>query len=71
MAANFIAKLFKLPSLPSSSSSSSILMLTGRWALDYDSTVQEKKVYWANMDNCGCCNVVEDNEYEYMLPYVT
>ena len=66
MAAKLMAKLFKLPSVPSSSS-----MLTGRWALDYEGTVQEKKVYWANMDNCGCCNVVEDNEYEYMLPYIT
>jgi hypothetical protein len=32
-------------------------MLSGRWALDYDSGVQGRKVYWANMDNCGCCHV--------------
>ena len=66
--AKFITKIFKFK-LPSFVSflKSSILMLTGRWALDY----QEKKVYWANMDNCGCCNVIEDKEYEYMLPYVT
>jgi hypothetical protein len=29
----------------------------GRWNLDYDQTIQNRKVYWANMDNCGCCDV--------------
>jgi hypothetical protein len=52
--------------------------LSGRWALDYDGIVQGRKVYWANMDNCGCCNVDakiikkkdETEDDEYILPYI-
>lgn len=29
--------------------------MTGRWNLDYDHARQNRKVYWANMDHCGCC----------------
>jgi len=39
-------------------------VMVGRWNLDYDNTVQNRKVYWANMDNCGCCDdkiVVTEN----------
>jgi hypothetical protein len=57
-------------------------MLSGRWELDYDSRVQGIKVYWANMDNCGCChldiivdmkkiqkkNETEDDD-DFILPY--
>jgi hypothetical protein len=32
--------------------------MTGRWNLDYDNTIQNRKVYWANMDHCGCCDTV-------------
>ena len=54
----------------------------GRWNLDYDNTIQNKKVYWANMDNCGCCDrkIVtvkvtfthsdQTDSDEYILPYV-
>ena len=54
-------------------------LIVGRWNLEYDNTVQNRKVYWANMDNCGCCDqkiVTEkvthnDNDSdEYILPYV-
>ena len=92
--AKFLTELFRLPSLPSSSSwffkkmllsssssSSSSFensILSGRWALDYDGTIQGRKVYWANMDNCGCCNVDakiikkkdETEDDEYILPYI-
>jgi hypothetical protein len=30
--------------------------MIGRWNLDYDNTIQTRKVYWANMDHCGCCD---------------
>jgi hypothetical protein len=87
--AKFLTELFRLP--PSSStffkktllfsSSSSLLqnnILSGRWALDYDGTVQGRKVYWANMDNCGCCHgdakIIkkkdETEDDEYILPYI-
>jgi hypothetical protein len=58
--ANFLTKLFRLPFKKTFSLSSSFenSTLSGRWALDYDGTIQERKVYWANMDNCGCCNDV-------------
>jgi hypothetical protein len=54
-------------------------IMTGRWNLEYDNTIQNRKVYWANMDNCGCCdqkNVTgkaihnHDDSDEYILPYV-
>jgi hypothetical protein len=56
--------------------------MMGRWNLDYDNTIQNKKVYWANMDNCGCCDqkIVtvkvtfthsdQTDSDEYILPYV-
>ena len=85
--AKFLTKLFRLPS--SASFFKKVLslsppplqnrMLSGRWALDCDGTVQGRKVYWANMDNCGCCHHVDvkiikkkdDTENdEYILPYI-
>jgi len=44
-------------------------------------SVQGRKVYWANMDNCGCCHHVdakivknkdrvEDDDDEHILPYI-
>jgi hypothetical protein len=56
--------------------------MVGRWNLDYDNTVQSRKVYWANIDNCGCCDekiVTEKvadthsdqtDSDQYILPYV-
>ncbi len=56
------------------------IAMVGRWNLDYDVTIQTRKVYWANMDNCGCCceqqNVTvkavqhSDSDDEYIVPYV-
>lgn len=54
-------------------------IMTGRWNLDYDNTIQNRKVYWANMDNCGCCDkkivsekvkVTHTDSDQYILPYV-
>ena len=56
--------------------------MMGRWNLEYDNTIQNKKVYWANMDNCGCCDqkiVTEKvadthsdqtDSDQYILPYI-
>ena len=56
--------------------------MMGRWSMEYDNTTQNRKVYWANMDNCGCCDqkiVTEkvahahhahDDSDHYILPYV-
>jgi len=30
-------------------------ILKGRWNIDYDKTILDRKVYLTNMDNCGCC----------------
>ena len=81
--AKFLTKLFNLPSLSTVFKKTSSLqnsILIGRWALDYDGTVQGRKVYWANMDNCGCCNVdakiiikkddTKNHDDEYILPYI-
>lgn len=87
--AKFLHKFFRLPSSAllfkkvSSLSPPSLQnsILSGRWALDYDGSVQGRKVYWANMDNCGCCHHVdvkivknkdraEDDDDEHILPYI-
>jgi hypothetical protein len=82
--AKFLHKIFNLPSLSKVFKRSSSLqnsILSGRWALDYDGSVQGRKVYWANMDNCGCCHHVyakivknkdraEDDDDEHILPYI-
>lgn len=36
-------------------------VMYGRWNLDYDKYVQDRKVYLTNMDHCGCCEV-KDNK---------
>lgn len=65
--------------IPFTNKNQNINLMVGRWSLDYDNTVQNRKVYWANMDNCGCCDqkiVTEkvthnDNDSDqYILPYV-
>jgi len=85
--AKFLTKLFRLPSSASLFKKVSSLsppplqnsMLSGRWALDYDGSIQGRKVYWANMDNCGCCHddakiIIkkkdETENDEYILPYI-
>ena len=82
--AKFLHKFFILPLLSKVFKKSSLQnsMLSGRWALDYDGSVQGRKVYWANMDNCGCCHHVDakivknkdraedDDDDEHILPYI-
>lgn len=74
-------QLFRRPPFPKTNQNNHTAMV-GRWNLDYDNTVQSRKVYWANMDNCGCCDqkiVTEKvadthsdqtDSDQYILPYV-
>ena len=36
-------------------SKKSNLPMYGRWCLDYERSIQDRKVYLTNMDHCGCC----------------
>jgi hypothetical protein len=75
-------QLFRFPRIPfPKTNQNNNMRMVGRWNLDYDNTVQSRKVYWANMDNCGCCDqklVTEkvkiaharDDSDQYILPYV-
>ena len=65
--------------IPFTKTNQNNVAMIGRWKLDYDNTVQNRKVYWANMDNCGCCDqkivtvkvTHNDNDSDqYILPYV-
>lgn len=83
--AKSIQNLFQLfpripPFIKKNQNNNNILMM-GRWNLEYDNTMQNRKVYWANMDHCGCCDqkiitvkveqTHNDNDSdEYILPYV-
>ncbi len=42
-------------------------VMYGRWNLEYDQSVQDRKVYLTNMDHCGCCehNCKNDNKNGY------
>ena len=53
----------------------------GRWRLDYEISIQDRKVYLTNMDNCGCCEMIESSTKskhksqeeltdDYLLPYI-
>lgn len=78
-----VQNLFQLfPRIPfTKKNQNNNMRMVGRWNLDYDNTTQNRKVYWANMDHCGCCDqklVIKvrradsdqtDSE-EYILPYV-
>lgn len=38
----------------------------GRWCLDYERTIQDRKVYLTNMDHCGCCgNIINEIKYKF------
>jgi hypothetical protein len=38
----------------------------GRWCLDYEHSIQDRKVYLTNMDNCGCCgNIINEIKYKF------
>ena len=53
-------------------------VLIGRWTIDYDKNIQERKVYLTNMDHCGCCEnikkkkdkikLIEDDDH--LIPYL-
>lgn len=33
----------------------------GRWRLDYERSIQDRKIYLNNMDHCGCCgNIIDE-----------
>lgn len=76
-----IQNLFQLIQRIKKNNQNKNIPMMGRWNLEYDNTTQNRKVYWANMDNCGCCDqkiVTEkvksihnnDDSDEYILPYV-
>lgn len=59
------------------------LPMYGRWCLDYEISIQDRKVYLTNMDNCGCCGIIEHSfksksksksqeelKDDYLLPYI-
>ena len=59
------------------------LPMYGRWCLDYEISIQDRKVYLTNMDNCGCCGMIESSiksktkhksqeelTDDYLLPYI-
>jgi hypothetical protein len=40
----------------------------GRWCLDYERSIQDRKVYLTNMDHCGCCgNIIEDIKCKFNI----
>lgn len=49
----------------------------GRWNINYDANIINKKVDQANTDNCGCCTIInlskENNDLEsdeYLKPFL-
>lgn len=51
----------------------------GRWSIQYDQKVIDRKIVQANEDHCGCCVVPKKNatatvatkdSEDYLLPYV-
>jgi hypothetical protein len=59
-------------------------VVLGRWGIQYDQRIIDRKIVQANEDHCGCC-VVDDSEKkkereaavvryekreEYLVPYV-
>jgi hypothetical protein len=53
-------------------------LIIGRWKRDYDTNILERKVYLANMDNCGCCENIKKNKVkinsidndDHLIPYL-
>jgi hypothetical protein len=52
-------------------------ILVGRWTIDYDKNIQERKVYLTNMDHCGCCgniktqNIQQQQQHPRETPLAT
>ena len=43
----------------------------GRWCLDYERSIQDRKVYLTNMDHCGCCgNITIENKSKLDYTYI-
>ena len=80
LAVQNLFQLFRFPRIPfTKKNQNNNMLMMGRWKLEYDNTIQNRKVYWANMDHCGCCDqklvtekvkVTRDDYEEYILPYV-
>ena len=84
MTKSLVQKLFQLfrqtPFTKKNHNHNNNIAMMGRWNLEYDNTIQNRKVYWANMDNCGCCDkkivtqvvqvVYHADSDEYILPYI-
>lgn len=37
----------------------------GRWNLKYNENVLNRIIYLANQDNCGCCEIINNDNYYY------
>jgi hypothetical protein len=38
----------------------------GRFSLDYERSIQDRKVYLNNMDHCGCCgNIITEIKFKF------
>jgi hypothetical protein len=46
-------------------------ILIGRWTIDYDKNIQERKVYLTNMDHCGCCGNIKTQNIQQQQPLET
>ncbi len=60
---NFVARVSSLVVTPSSSVVAAAPAL-GRWGIQYDEKVIDRKITQANEDHCGCCVVAENPKKE-------
>ena len=60
---NFIARVNSLVVTPSVAVTAATPVL-GRWGIQYDEKVIDRKIIQANEDHCGCCVVTENPENE-------
>lgn len=35
------------------------IIMKGRWSLDYDKEILDRKIYLTHMDHCGCCGNIQ------------
>jgi len=76
--------IFSIKRILSSYGKTNPSILLGRWSVQYDQRIIDRKINQANEDHCGCC-VLESTETkapslakktrdekrdEYLLPYV-
>lgn len=52
------------------------LNLLGRWSINYDVDIINKKIDQSNVDHCGCCSnlkpekkITKLNSDEYLIPF--